>query len=604
MEAKEDALRFLQKELGMQQQEHRMALDRRANLAKVRARRELDLRDAEERQAAREDKVKQARERLAQVEEEIAKAEDELQHIQPQLDELEKTRAQAASEVDRIERRRKALEVQSRHASAEARNEWLDQETASLRASLQVKKSLMEQHGQRMGSQQAERAQAEEALNECNRLFNENQDATDQCETKAAKTRSLRDQKSAERKEAWRLHDESSKAEREAQEKMKKAQRDLWDNLPAAVSAGLDAVERVASELGLTAKVHGPLISLFTVESPTYNTAVEVAAGSQLMHVVVEDDDTASRLMEELLSRKAGRVTFKPLNVLQSRAPRGRGGDDEDDDDDNNEAAVDVEQQPADLSAEDAIPLISKLTFAAKFAPAIRAAFGRTLLCRTAHVASACAKRFKVDCVTLDGDQVGRRGALTGGFHDSRRSRLAASAVIAQAKETLATAQARAEEARSRATALDQEVARLAGEIDKLEMTRLHLSTARAALSQEKVKLQRRARALPAATGTASGVGAPASSTDVPTAAQIAEIETQIAALEAQRNSAVAAGAPLSEAEKAELESDALAVARQALARAQDDEQATRARWTRLKNELDVNLLRRRCVGFFLCEGT
>jgi structural maintenance of chromosome 3 (chondroitin sulfate proteoglycan 6) len=68
--------------------------------------------------------------------------------------------------------------------------------------------------------------------------------------------------------------------------------------------------------------------------------------------------------------------------------------------------------------------LVSKLQFEAKFAPAVRAAFGRTLLCRNAHVASQCAKKWRVDCVTLDGDQVGRRGALTGGFHDARKSRL------------------------------------------------------------------------------------------------------------------------------------------------------------------------------------
>ena len=87
---------------------------------------------------------------------------------------------------------------------------------------------------------------------------------------------------------------------------------------------------------------------------------------------------------------------------------------------------------------QDAIPLISRLSFDPKFASAIMTTFGSTLLCRNAHVASICAKKHKVDCVTLDGDQVGKRGALTGGFHDSRKSRLAASAVIAQAQEVLA----------------------------------------------------------------------------------------------------------------------------------------------------------------------
>jgi len=51
------------------------------------------------------------------------------------------------------------------------------------------------------------------------------------------------------------LHDESSKTLREAQEKTKKATRELRDNLPAAVSSGLDAVDRVAEDLGLSSKV-------------------------------------------------------------------------------------------------------------------------------------------------------------------------------------------------------------------------------------------------------------------------------------------------------------------------------------------------------------
>ena len=158
--------------------------------------------------------------------------------------------------------------------------------------------------------------------------------------------------------------------------------------------------------------MYGALITLISVESSVYNTAVEVAAGNQLMHVVVEDDETASRLMEELLTRRAGRVTFKPLNVLQARGQT--------DDEDGEEAPVD---QPMDVDPDvgffavrehvvgltpchwnilkEAIPLLSKLNFEAKFAPAVRAAFGRTLLCRNTHVASSCAKRFKVCLVFL-----------------------------------------------------------------------------------------------------------------------------------------------------------------------------------------------------------
>jgi structural maintenance of chromosome 3 (chondroitin sulfate proteoglycan 6) len=52
-------------------------------------------------------------------------------------------------------------------------------------------------------------------------------------------------------------------------------------------------------------------------------------------------------------------------------------------------------------------------------------------------VASRYAKSHELDCVTLDGDTVNRRGALTGGFHDALRSRMGAQAKLA-AQQVLA----------------------------------------------------------------------------------------------------------------------------------------------------------------------
>jgi len=48
---------------------------------------------------------------------------------------------------------------------------------------------------------------------------------------------------------------------------------------------------------------------------------MEVTGGNALFHVVVDTDETASKLLKELNQEKAGRVTFIPLNQLQVRAP-------------------------------------------------------------------------------------------------------------------------------------------------------------------------------------------------------------------------------------------------------------------------------------------
>jgi chromosome segregation ATPase len=46
------------------------------------------------------------------------------------------------------------------------------------------------------------------------------------------------------------------------------------------------------------------------------------------------------------------------------------------------------------------------------------------LVCKNLEVAVKVARDSDLDCVTLDGDKVNRKGALTGGFHDQRTSRL------------------------------------------------------------------------------------------------------------------------------------------------------------------------------------
>ena len=96
---------------------------------------------------------------------------------------------------------------------------------------------------------------------------------------------------------------------------------------------GLRAVDRIADRNRLSG-VYGPLYRLFSVKSRMYNTAIELTAGARsvlnhaewiigshfqsLFHVVVDNDDTAARVLEEMMKEKTGRVTFMPLNRLKS----------------------------------------------------------------------------------------------------------------------------------------------------------------------------------------------------------------------------------------------------------------------------------------------
>jgi hypothetical protein len=86
--------------------------------------------------------------------------------------------------------------------------------------------------------------------------------------------------------------------------------------LPRAVTAGLAAVESIVKERQISG-YHGPVVDNFTLKHSAFQTSVEVAAGNSLFHVIVDNERVAADLMQELEKRRAGRLTFLPLNRLQ-----------------------------------------------------------------------------------------------------------------------------------------------------------------------------------------------------------------------------------------------------------------------------------------------
>lgn len=68
--------------------------------------------------------------------------------------------------------------------------------------------------------------------------------------------------------------------------------------------------------------------------------------------------------------------------------------------------------------------MISRLTYDKKHDIVMKFIFGKTLICRSLEVATSLARTSHLDCITLDGDQVSHKGSLTGGYFDTRRSRL------------------------------------------------------------------------------------------------------------------------------------------------------------------------------------
>lgn len=189
--------------------------------------------------------------------------------------------------------------------------------------------------------------------------------------------------------------------------------------------------------------VYGPLIELFHVDDK-FVTAVETTAGASLSHVVVDNEQTAARIVTELNKQNLGRVTFMPIQNLSVKA---------------------MEEVPG--PSQDVIPLMSRLTFDSKFEPAFRQVFGKTLIARDTATATHYARMHKVNCVTLDGDQVNKRGAITGGFNDIGRSRITAMKKVKEAQAQLGQLNTELAEHNKTAADLDNDIASILSDMQK-----------------------------------------------------------------------------------------------------------------------------------------
>ena len=207
-------------------------------------------------------------------------------------------------------------------------------------------------------------------------------------------------------------------------------------------SRGIAAVQRIKRQLNLDG-VYGTLAELLEVNEK-YRTAVEVTAGTSLFHYVVDDDETATRVLEVLQKERSGRVTFMPLNRLRPR--------------------------PVNIpKSGDAIPMIDKIEFDPQYRRAFEQVFGKTIICPNLQIAAQYARSHGVSAITPEGDRSDKKGALTGGFYDPRRSRLEAVKNATKWRDECEAHRKRKEEIRRGIERKDQEITRALSEVQKIE---------------------------------------------------------------------------------------------------------------------------------------
>jgi chromosome segregation ATPase len=87
--------------------------------------------------------------------------------------------------------------------------------------------------------------------------------------------------------------------------------------------------------------------------------------------------------------------------------------------------------------------MLSVIKFDPQYDGVMRQLFAETVIVSNLDAGGRVSRNERFNCVTIDGDQVNRRGPLTGGYMDRKRSKLEASNFLCKTKEKLAPAEVR-----------------------------------------------------------------------------------------------------------------------------------------------------------------
>ncbi|KAF8839572.1 RecF/RecN/SMC protein [Paxillus ammoniavirescens] len=416
----------------------------------IRSRTELeciiaDLQSASEQEGGRRSALESE---ITAVEQQIRAKEEELSQLIPLWT---GSRSREAGEKRKMEEARTQLNALfakqgrvKRFGTKAERDNYLRQEIAALEAYQNTRSAVLDSTKQDLAS-------TKESLNDVIRrvdgIQGSAEDGRQRARNLGEQLTGLKDRQSdlsERRKELWREDSKLDGLLAHAGDELKSAERNLAAMMDKDTGSGLRAVDRIAERHGLEG-VYGPLYRLFEIPDPTFSTAVELTAGNSLFHVVVDTDETASRVLDIMLKEKTGRVTFMPLNRLKPKSP--------------------TSNAPP---AQDALPLIDKIRFDVSHQKAFQQVFGKTWVCRDLTVAAAYVKSHGVNTITLDGDKVDRRGALTGGYHDVRRSRIEAIKNVASWRAKWDADEKRSKEVKSEITKIEQEITRITGKIQVL----------------------------------------------------------------------------------------------------------------------------------------
>lgn len=353
----------------------------------------------------------------------------------------------------------------STFSSAEERDAWLAEQLAVLSRSLAQTQNALQMTQAAITTTEQQRAILESTAQEKRQSIAQRQARLQEYSKQQKELKNKRDELDNARQELYRDEHKIKEARAAKLAEFNTAKQSLTNQASKSTLQAIEELYKLQSEV--TGRIYGPLIELVECDD-RFQTAAEVSAGNALFHVVVDTDTTASQLIRLINQRKLdGRITFLPLNRLgtgQREYP--------------NEAHT--------------VPLISRLQFQPEVEKAVRQVFGRVLVCQNAQLCTQMVAKYEgLDCITLEGDKVDRRGPVTGGYIDKRSNKLALQRKITQTQKDFDVADIDLRDRQERITAISQEITQVTGHIKTIDVQRQRLLETFEQLEEDKNKTER-----------------------------------------------------------------------------------------------------------------
>ncbi|KAL5351136.1 Structural maintenance of chromosomes protein 3 [Pseudogymnoascus australis] len=514
--ALKDEAKMLSNQMELLKIERRQLEEDRRESARSQAKVELEVKKLADGQSASEQARQRQKQELEAVKKEMSDKDAELAKIVPDYNKAKAEEVEVKSALDASDAsRQRLLSKQGRNSqfkSKTERDKWLRKEIEVLNNTLATQKANRMDADEDVKAVQTEIKGLEKEISGLRERLEgwggNRQALTEQVTNAKDALERLSDERKVLRREDDKLESIAENARRE----MNRAEQDLAHSMDGATARGLATVRRLKREQNISG-AFGTVAELLQV-GENYRISVEQTAGNSLFHYIVDNEATATKLAKALYDQHGGRVTFMPLSQLRPR--------------------------PANFpKANDAIPMLSKIKYDAQYENAFQQVFGKTIICPNLTIAGQYARSHGLNAITTDGDTANKKGAMTGGYIDPRKSRIEAVRAAERWREEYDGHHVRATELRREIERKDQEITAAMGDLQKLEQSlrrlddsfdplRSELRNKDSHLDQKKDQLDSKVRGRDAVDGMLKQFGDQTEAYDAELASEFKKALTQI----------------------------------------------------------------------------